>query len=111
MNIGKYFAFQSNNVTEKGKGGTSSNYASHAETRTLTLQQAVERLGVSELSIRRLIEQKVLPATQAVPCAPWEIPLDTLNLPAVQRAIDNARRRKRPPTASDERTDSLFSES
>jgi hypothetical protein len=84
---------------------------SQAESRTATLQQAVERLGVSELSIRRLIEQKVLPAKQAVPCAPWEIPLEALNLPLVKQAIDNARKRKRPPTTSDERTDPLFSES
>ena len=84
---------------------------SKAENRTVTLQQAVDRLGVSELSIRRLIEQKLLPATQAVPCAPWEISLDALNLPAVQQAVDSARKRKRPPTPRDERTDPLFSES
>lgn len=84
---------------------------SQAESRTVTLQQAVERLGVSELSIRRLIEQKVLPAKQAVPCAPWEISLEALNLPLVKQAVDNARKRKRPPTASDERIDPLFSES
>jgi DNA invertase Pin-like site-specific DNA recombinase len=84
---------------------------SHAENRTVTLQQAVERLGVSELSIRRLIEQKVLPATQVVPCAPWEISLDALNLPAVQEAVDSARKRKRPPTPQDEESDLLFSES
>jgi DNA invertase Pin-like site-specific DNA recombinase len=84
---------------------------SNAENRTVTLQQAVDRLGVSELSIRRLIEQKVLPATQAVPCAPWEISLDALNLPAVQQAIDSARKRKRPPTPQDEESEPLFSES
>jgi len=84
---------------------------SNAENGTVTLQQAVDRLGVSELRIRRMIEQKVLPAKQAVPCAPWEISLEALNLPAVQQAIENARKRKRPPTASDERSDPLFSES
>lgn len=84
---------------------------STAENRTVTLQQAVERLGVSELSIRRMIEQKVLPAMQVVPCAPWEISLDALNLPAVQQAIDSARKRKRPPTPSDEESDALFSQS
>jgi hypothetical protein len=43
-----------------------------------------------------MIEQKVLPAKQAVPGAPWgEISLDALNLRAVQQTIDNARRRKR----------------
>jgi len=87
------------------------NHMSHAEVRTLTLQQAVERSGVSELSIRRLIEQKVLPATQVVACAPWEISLDALNSPAVQRAIESIRKRKRPPTPLDEESDPLFSES
>jgi hypothetical protein len=82
---------------------------SQAESRTVTLQQAVERLGVSEWSIRRGIEQKVLPAKQPLPCVPWEISLEALNLPAVQQAVENVRRRKRPPTASDERSDSLFS--
>lgn len=42
----------------------------NVEQRVVTLQQAVERLGVSELSIRRMIQQNVLPATQAVPSAP-----------------------------------------
>jgi Recombinase/Recombinase zinc beta ribbon domain len=84
---------------------------SNAGNRTMTLQQAVDRLGVSELSVRRLIEQKVRPATQVVPCAPWEISLEALNLPAVQQAIDSARKRKRPPTPRDEESDTLFSKS
>src|SRR5580658_2072970 len=87
------------------------NPGSHAQVRTLTLQQAADRLGVSELSIRRLIEQKILPATQVVPSAPWEISLDALNLAPVQQAIENARRRKRPPTPQDEESGLLFSES
>lgn len=87
------------------------NAVSPAEHRTVTLQEAVDRIGISELSIRRMIEQKVLPATQIVPCAPWEISLDALNSPAVQQAIDRARRRTRPPTPKEERSDSLFSES
>jgi DNA invertase Pin-like site-specific DNA recombinase len=81
------------------------------ENQTLTLQQAVERSGISELSIRRLIEQKVLPATQVVPCAPWEISLDALNAPAVQQAIESIRKRKRPSTPQDEKSNPLFSES
>jgi hypothetical protein len=87
------------------------NHASNEEVRTLTLQQTVDRLGVSELSIRRLIEQKVLPATQVVPSAPWEISLDALNLPGVQQAIDNARRRKRPSSPRSLESNPLFSES
>jgi hypothetical protein len=85
--------------------------AGNPENQTLTLQQAVERSGVSELSIRRLIEQKVLPATQVVPCAPWEISLDALNAPAVQQAIESIRKGKRPSTPQDEKSNPLFSES
>ena len=84
---------------------------SNVGNRTLTLQQAVERTGVSELSIRRLIAQKVLPATQVVPSAPWEITLDALNAPAVQQAIESIRKRKRPSARRDEKSESLFSES
>ena len=82
-----------------------------AEVRTLTLQQTVERSGVSELTIRRLIERRVLPATQVVPSAPWEISVDALNAPGVQQAIEIARKRKRPPTPQNEDSDPLFSES
>lgn len=85
--------------------------ASKAESQMVTLQQAVERLGVSELSVRRMIEQKVLVATQVVPSAPWEIPLDALNSLAVQQTVDGARKRKRPSTPWDEKSGSLFSES
>lgn len=84
---------------------------SETQNQTLTLQQAVERLGISELGVRRMIEQKVLPATQVVPSAPWEITPEALTLPAVQEAVGNARKRKRPPTALDKWSGSLFSES
>jgi DNA invertase Pin-like site-specific DNA recombinase len=87
------------------------NATSPAENRRMTLQQAADRLGVSELLVKRMIERKVLPARQAVPCAPWEISLDDLNSPAVQQAIENARNGKRPPTPQDEESDRLFSES
>ena len=35
-----------------------------------TLQEAALRLGISTASVRRMIEQKLVPATQVVPCAP-----------------------------------------
>jgi hypothetical protein len=103
---------------------------SNTENRTVTLRQAADRLvrrrriehpasdgdlAASGRSIRRQrIEHpahdpaKMFPAKQAVPCAPWEISLDSLNLPAVQQAIENARRRKRPPTAFGRESDPLF---
>jgi len=87
------------------------NEVSKAENRTVTLQQAAARLGVSELNVRRMIEQKVLPATQVVPSAPWEIPPDALTSPSVQQAIDSFRKRRRPPTPPAEENALLFSES
>lgn len=86
------------------------NAAGQADNRMVTLQQAAQRLGVSEWNVKRMIDRKVLPATQAVPCAPWEISLDALNSPAVQQTIDNARSRQRPPTPQNEGSDRLFSE-
>jgi len=77
---------------------------------TLTLQQAVEQLGVSELTVRRLIERKVLPATQVVPCAPWEIPREALLFPAVQQAIASAGKRSRPSKHFGGDSGLLFSE-
>jgi AraC-like DNA-binding protein len=87
------------------------NAAGQADNRMVTLQQAADRLGVSERHVKRLIERNVLPARQAVPCAPWEISLDALNSPAIQEAIANARVRRRPPTPQHEESGCLFSES
>ncbi len=42
-------------------------------TERLNLQQAAEQLGVSATVVRRLIERKILPATQIVFGAPWQI--------------------------------------
>jgi len=41
--------------------------AGQADNRMVTLQQAAQRLGVSEWNVKRMIDRKVLPATQAVP--------------------------------------------
>jgi DNA invertase Pin-like site-specific DNA recombinase len=87
------------------------NVAGQADNRMMTLQQAAHRLGVSEWNVKRMIDRKVLPATQAVPCAPWEISLDALNSPAVQQMIDSTRNCKRPPKGQGEGSDRLFSES
>lgn len=77
----------------------------------VSLQQAADRLGISPSNVRRLIEEKRLPATQAVPGAPWEISLDALNSPAVQQAVNSARKRVRPRTQFGEESIPLFSES
>ncbi len=54
---------------------------------SLTLREAAERLHVSEGSVRRLIVEKKLPATQVVAYAPWEIPVDALESDDVRQAV------------------------
>jgi hypothetical protein len=53
----------------------------------ITMQQAAETLGISDASVRQLIEQKTLPAKQVVKFAPWMIERAHLILPAVHRAV------------------------
>ena len=54
------------------------NKVSRANLSVVTLEEAAYRLGISSTSVRRLIDQKVLTATQVVACAPWEIPAESL---------------------------------
>jgi DNA invertase Pin-like site-specific DNA recombinase len=56
--------------------------------RLLTMAEAATALGVSPMTIRRLIKLNVLPATQPVPYAPWSIRPEDLALERVQRAAE-----------------------
>jgi excisionase family DNA binding protein len=63
----------------------------------LTLADAAAELGVSHTVVRRLIQEKALPAEQVVRYAPWLIRREDLTLPAVQEAVQAVRQgRKRP---------------
>jgi excisionase family DNA binding protein len=78
----------------------------------ITLEEAAHRLGISSTSIRRLIDQKLLPATQVVACAPWEIPLEALENPALLKAVENIKKRvSAPQTLNEQNQHSLFSNS
>jgi DNA invertase Pin-like site-specific DNA recombinase len=59
----------------------------------LTLKQAAARLKVSETVVNRLITQGSLPASQAVPLAPWVIRRADLDLRAVQSEVQAAQAR------------------
>jgi DNA invertase Pin-like site-specific DNA recombinase len=65
----------------------------------VTLEQAAQRLGVSPRSVRRLIERKILPGSQVVGCAPWQIPAAALQSSAVQQAVKAFRKRTGGPRA------------
>lgn len=59
----------------------------------LALKQAAKELGVSDSVIKRLITQGILPASQAVPLAPWVIRRVDLDLPVVQSEVQAVRAR------------------
>ena len=56
----------------------------------LTLNEAAEALGVSPMTVRRLIKRKLLPAEQVCVGAPWVILGEDLKRQAVQDALSAA---------------------
>ena len=61
-----------------------------AERRELILHEAATRLGVSKMTVIRLIRDGLLPARQVCVGAPYVIQVD-LDQPSVRRAIENGR--------------------
>jgi excisionase family DNA binding protein len=84
--------------------------ATQTDNGILTLDEAAQQLGVSARSVRRMIEQKILAATQVVACAPWQIHKEELEKEAVKLAVKNVRNRVRSPQAEVvEKQQSMFS--
>jgi excisionase family DNA binding protein len=73
-----------------------------AERHELILSEAASRLGVSKMTVVRLIQDKLLPARQVCAGAPYVIREDDLARPAIQQAIAKGR-----PVSSDPRQESL----
>jgi DNA invertase Pin-like site-specific DNA recombinase len=71
----------------------------------LTLKQAAEQLQVSETVVKRLITQGTLPASQAVPLAPWVIRRADLDLGAVQAEVQVVQAMRLRPRHQPESTD------
>jgi len=53
----------------------------------LTMREAAAKLGVTSHVIRRLIQDRVLPAEQVVPGAPWQIQAKDLDMDPVIAAL------------------------
>jgi len=70
----------------------------------VTLKEAALRLNLSPPSVRRMIDEKILPANQVVECAPWQIPIEALDSEVVRREAVNIRNRTCTPQ-SDPRDD------
>lgn len=78
---------------------------------SITLEEAAQRLGVSSTSVRRMIAQKTITATQVVACAPWQVLVGELDSEAVQKAVTAIKNRIRvPQTHIGDGSQSMFSE-
>jgi len=77
----------------------------------VTLEEAAHRLDVSPTSVRRMIDQKTIAATQVVACAPWQIPVAVLGSEAVRRAVKAIKNRVTvPQTQISDTQETMFSE-
>lgn len=63
-------------------------YNPKSENSFVTLQKAAEKLDVCPQSVKGLINQQIIDASQAVACAPWIIPREELEKDEVQVAVD-----------------------
>lgn len=77
---------------------------------TLTMEEASMRLAVSHKIVRRLIEAGKIPATQVVPCAPWEISAEAIASEAVLMEIERIKQRARPSRATSIHALPMFAE-
>lgn len=67
----------------------------------LTLEEAAERLELSQATVRKLLERGVLPGRQIVKYAPWMISKESLEAPAVQAARTAVHSGKSVPTTAE----------
>ena len=78
----------------------------------MTMQQVADAFCVSDMVVRRLISQKILPAKQIVKFAPWMIQRINLELPAVLKEIRRVHEGRRSPFIVQSSTESgLFTDS
>src|SRR6201987_2658870 len=62
---------------------------------TIPAEEAATRLGICVRSVHKLIRRGVLPATQLMHSAPWQIPVATLETEAVKIGIRQVIHRRR----------------
>ena len=56
------------------------------------MEQSADRLGISTTAVRHMVERKLIPATQVVSCARWEIAPEALDSAAVRAAVGAVKR-------------------
>lgn len=86
-------------------------FSQDEEVKEVTVKVAAQRLNVSEWVVRRMIEEKTLPARQVIVCAPWQIPVEALDSEVIrQQAMDMKNRVRVPQNHHDDKQEALFSE-
>jgi excisionase family DNA binding protein len=86
--------------------------ADHCRRNEITLKEAAQRLNLSPPSVRKMIDEKILPASQVLECAPWQIPVEALDSEVVRRMATKLRNRVRiPQSQSSQEQQSIFSDS
>jgi hypothetical protein len=81
-----------------------------AKAKEVTVKIAAQRLNVSEWVVRRMIEEKILPARQVIVCAPWQIPVEALDSEVIRQQATNFKNRVRAPqNHHDDAQEALFS--
>ena len=77
------------------------------ERNEVTLDEAATALNVSAATVRRMINERLLPASQLCKGAPWVIRTSDLARPDVRRAAD-ARRNRRPASRDSRQNEMVF---
>ena len=86
-------------------------FSQDEEAKEVTVKVAAQRLNVSEWVVRRMIEEKALPARQVIVCAPWQIPVEALDSEVIRQQAMNIKNRVRvPQNHHDDDQEALFSE-
>jgi len=86
-------------------------FSQDEEAKEVTVKVAAQRLNVSEWVVRRMIEEKTLPARQVIVCAPWQIPVEALDSEETRQQATNIKNRVRvPQNHHDDEQEALFSQ-
>jgi DNA invertase Pin-like site-specific DNA recombinase len=64
----------------------------------LNLKMAAKELGINMMTVRSLIQKKIIKAEQVVPYAPWRIANAEINKPAIRRIINQIKHRQQIPS-------------
>lgn len=70
-------------------------YDPHAPLKTLNAAQAAKRLGIDCRTVHELLKERLLSGRQVIRFAPWQIPVEALETPAVLEMVQNMKRDKR----------------